>query len=171
MKRLFVFLLFLMLSFKFFAQSDIGYVFVIKIAPSWYGLVTFYQVFYDGKGFSESEILTKTQFIRQIQGKEKSWANPNKENLLKKYGIRNPGVIDSLWKLRFAVYPYKKENADTLGWTENFQNPFVPKPAQKQILAQMGMDTVFYTIFGENLFNLLKAMNDPRWIAQYKNAQ
>ncbi len=175
-----------------YAQANNGYVFVVKIAPSWRGLVTYYEAFYNGRSFSETKALTKRQFVLRAAGLERSLANPQAENLWYKYGIDlpvdrynkakiknnymvnqgfpTPPVVDSLWKLRFAVYPYKTESLDTLGWTGNFKNPYVPTHAQKVILARMGMDTTFYTIFGDNLFHLLKAMQDPQWIAKYKNA-
>ncbi len=184
MKRLFTFIV---LSFGLIitslGQSSTGYVFVVKIASSWDGLITFYETFYDGRRFSETVPLTKDQFCLRIRGHEKSMANPDHQDLLALYGIEDTcqidalgrvathGIIDSLWKLRYAVYPYHIESPDTLGWTGNIQNPYVPTPAQKRILAQMGMDTVFYTIFGDNLFHLLKAMEDPQWVANYKNAQ
>ena len=184
MKRLISFLFwFFWLITLSYGQGNVGYVYVVKIAPSWNGPTTFYEAFYDGRRFSESSALTIDQFCLRIRGHEKSLANPEHQDLLKTYGISdtcqidvlgrvaNHGIIDSLWKLRFAVYPYKRNSADTLGWTGNFQNPFVPTHAQKKILAQMGMDTVFYTIFGDNLFHLLKAMENPQWVENYKNAK
>ncbi len=184
MKRLFIFLILCFgLITGILAQTDIGYVFVVKIAPSWNGVVTYYEAFYDGKRFSESTNLTKDEFALRLLGREKSLANYQEENLFTRYGIADScrvdalgrvvgyGIIDSLWKLRFAVYPYRIDSPDTLGWTGNRKNPYVPTSAQKRILARMGMDTVFYTIFGDNLFHLLHAMENPQWVANYKNAQ
>ncbi len=184
MKRLVTFLVILFWLIKILsAQSSTGYVFVVKIAPSYNGVVTYYEAFFDGRRFSETEPLSKQQFVRRVVGKERSLANPDTLDLCDKYGIKNRckvdvfgnaaryGILDSLWKLRYAVYPYHVESSDTLGWTGNIKNPYVPTHAQKRILAQMGMDTTFYTIFGDNLFRLLKAMEDPQWIANYKNAR
>ncbi len=76
--------------------------------------------------------------------------------------------LDSLWKLRYYTYPYKKNDSDTLGWTMNKANPWIPNSEQMKLLASYGMDTVSFIIFGEGLFKLLKDMNDPQWVAKYK---
>ncbi len=156
-----------------FAQhpNQVGYMFGVKIAPSWTGLVTYYETFFDGEKFSETNILDHDQFILKIAGKEYSEANPNGIDLFKKYQIPDSTIIDSLWKLRFAVYPYQTNSPDTLGWTQNFANPYVPTHKQKQILASLGMDTTLYTIFGNDLFHLLKLMCNPQWKNMYKNAK
>ena len=178
-------IIFLLILTKIYSQSDVGYVFGVKIAPTWNGVVTYFETFYNGHSFSETTVLSKDDFVLRTCGYEYSPANPDTVNLYVKYKIEQGpvvkytyqpvimsyGILDSLWKLRFAVYPYQVNSPDTIGWTNNFSNPYVPTHKQKQILAQLGMDTVQYIIFGDNFFNLLRVMQDKNWVNHYKNAK
>ncbi len=179
MKRFAVFLI-LFISIKNLGNAQVyqnfgepvkHYVFGVRINTTWSSAVTFFSALYNGKKLSDVTVLPKDDFIREIMGLESSPANPDTINLFKKYDIVNPTVIDSLWKLRYAVYPFERHDADTLGWTNNFQNPYLPTSKQKRILYNLGMDTTFYVIYGDNFFALLKAMNNPAWIKNYKNAK
>ncbi len=179
MKRFVVFLI-LFISTKSLTFSQVyqtfgtpvkKYVFGVRINTSWSSTVTFFRALENGKKLTDVTILPKDDFIREIMGLETSPANPDTINLFKKYDIVNPTVIDSLWKLKYAVYPFARRDADTLGWTNNFQNPYLPTSKQKRILYNLGMDTLTYVIYGDKFFALLKAMNNPAWIKNYKNAK
>ena len=178
MKRITLFIIIVSLAVISQAQvsqfgGDIhqGYVLGVRIYTSWSSPVVFFEAYYDGKNLKDITVLPKNVFINKIMGRTKSPANPNNENLFAVYNIENPRVIDSLWKLRYAVYPFATMSRDTLGWTGNFKNPYVPTHSQKQILYSVGMDSSFYVIFGENFFKLLQLMNDPNWVERYKNAR
>ncbi len=79
-------------------------------------------------------------------------------------------TINNLWKLRFAVYPFASGSLDTVGWTNNFENDYMPKPEQLEILKTYGLEQINGFIWGENLFRLLKDIRNPSWIEDYKNA-
>ena len=77
--------------------------------------------------------------------------------------------LGNLWKLRYAVYPFYTRG-DTLGWTKNFKNPYMPKAAQMKILKQYGVKTINGFIYGEDFFKLLKDMFTKEWVMNYTNA-
>ncbi len=158
--------------YKFGRKVQPGYVFGVRIAPGWSSVTTFFEGYYNGYNLSDVMILNKNDLILKMFGREKSLANPDHKNLFVQYKIKNIGVIDSLWKLRYAVYPFRLLNStDTLGWSNNLQNPFIPSPKQNQILYNLGMDTNFYVILGDNFLHLLSLMCDPNWVKSYKNAK
>ncbi len=76
-----------------------------------------------------------------------------------------------LWKLRYASYPYMSSASDTTGWTMNYANPYMPTKAQMQILKGYGLETINGYIYGENLFRLLKDIQNKQWVEAYKQAQ
>ena len=105
--------------------------------------------------------LTKSSFIRQATGHEKSRANPNKIDFFKEYNI-NYKVLDNIWKLRYDQNPYTKEQ----GWGTKLG---VPSKAQYGMLNQFDVYKLRDYIFGDKLWLFLQKMNDPAWIGQYHN--
>ncbi|MBN2891724.1 MAG: hypothetical protein JXL97_07645 [Bacteroidales bacterium] len=79
-------------------------------------------------------------------------------------------LINNLWKLRYAIYPFMSGSEDTLGWTMNFENTYMPRPEQMQILEGYGLDKINGYVWGDNLFRLFKDMQDPNWVETYKKA-
>ncbi len=79
--------------------------------------------------------------------------------------------INDLWKLRYSIYPYANQGSDSLGYTMNKDNKFMPTDAQMQILSQYGITEINQYIWGDNLFKLLADMRKPEWVEAYKNAQ
>jgi hypothetical protein len=53
----------------------------------------------------------------------------------------------------------------------NFDNEFMPTNAQMNILKGYGLQTINGYIYGENLFRLLKDIQNKQWIERYKAAQ
>ena len=78
-------------------------------------------------------------------------------------------IIGDLWKLRFAKYPYGGA-LDTMGWTQNFDNLYMPRPEQMNILKGYGIERIDDYIWGDNLFRLLKDIRNPVWIQTYSEA-
>lgn len=78
-------------------------------------------------------------------------------------------AVSDLWKLRFAMFPYAGSE-DTIGWTMNFENTYMPRPEQMEILQGYGLQRINDYIWGDNLFRLLKDMQDPNWVEEYKLA-
>ena len=78
-------------------------------------------------------------------------------------------LIGNLWKLRFAKYPYGG-TLDTMGWTNNFDNKYMPRPEQMDILRGYGIDRIDDYIWGDNFFRLLKDCRNPAWRQAYSEA-
>ncbi len=79
-------------------------------------------------------------------------------------------TVNNLWKLRYAIYPFSTTSEDTLGWTGNRSNSYMPKPEQMEILEGYGLERINGFIYGEDFFRLLKDIRKPDWIEDYKNA-
>jgi hypothetical protein len=128
----------------------------------------------------ESQPLTRPNFIRQVQGRAFSQANPHGENLFRKYGVSqclntvdSTGfvtdclVLDELWKLRFWEFPLQVEQGQhaITGWAAH---KLRPDDRQLLLLKGYGMGYMLDLVIGENLFKLLKDMGDEEWVANYR---
>ena len=129
----------------------------------------------------ESQPLTRPNFIRQVQGRAFSLANPDGENLFRKYGVKqclntvdSTGfvtdclVLDDLWKLRFWEFPLKVEQGQhaITGWAG-----MKLRPDDRQLLLLQGYGMKYMTdlAIGENMFRLLKDMGDEEWVQNYRS--
>ena len=134
----------------------------------------------DDTNVVESQPLTRANFIRQVQGRAFSQANPDGENLFRKYGVKqclntvdSAGfvtdclVLDDLWKLRFWEFPLKVEQGQhaVTGWAAN---KLRPDDRQLLLLKGYGMRYMLDLAIGENMFRLLKDMGDEEWVANYR---
>lgn len=117
----------------------------------------------DGK--VEVTFLNFDAFIRQFSGHEESRANPDRINYMEEYGISQES-ISKLWKLRYAIYPFGDSKEP--GWGRDCG---VPTDGQMQILKQYGVEFVGDAIYGDNLFKLLKDMENPSWVSQYQQTK
>jgi hypothetical protein len=117
--------------------------------------------------------LTKEQFLNQIAGLQKSKANSKLNNLFKKYGIRDTLLIDQLWKLRYSEWPYENTSGRPIekGWSVNPKSESMPSEGQMEMLKEFGFIRITDYIYGENLFKLLKKLEDPDWITKYKQKE
>ena len=131
----------------------------------------------------ESQPLARENFIRQVQGRTFSKANPDAEDLFRKYGVRqctlpedsaalgfltDCSTLDELWKLRFWEYPLQVQQGQNarVGWAGN---PLRPDDRQLLLLSGYGMRYMQDLVIGENMFRLLRDMGDPEWVANYRN--
>lgn len=154
--------------------------FAVRLVPTNNGVGLYYVIKINNNKITEATFLTKEEFIKQISGEMPSKANPTKENLFDKYKIKTEGwyrktktanlyrvtnvkSIDNLWKLRYASYPFHNLSGriDTLGWTNNFSNPFMPTVEQLSVLKQFGLKHINDFLYGENLFCCLKKQKTP----------
>jgi len=110
--------------------------------------------------------LTKTDWILQAAGKQKSLANTDTTNYFKKYLIRWQ-TVDQLWKLRYSEFPYRKKT-DRLGWA---RKKYAPSEAQVKILQKYGVKYITDYFYGENAFKLLKDIQGGEWVTNYESAQ
>jgi hypothetical protein len=110
----------------------------------------------------EMLFLTKDAFIRQVSGNETSRANPNKINFFLEHQI-DPKILNELWRLKHDVFPYGKN--EQIGWGTKLG---VPSEAQFELLKEFGLNKMSDYVYGENLWRLLKKINDPLWTGTYQ---
>ncbi len=127
-----------------------------------------------------AESISREQFVLQAQGIVPSKANPDGENFFLRYdvrscmdpedstaGVRNCGVFDDLWKLRFWEYPFHPRDGQHpgLGWSENRA---APSARQMLLLSDYGILYLTGMARGENAFRLLRDVGDPEWVENYR---
>ena len=128
-----------------------------------------------------AEVVSESRFINTALGHWPHPVNNKREDYFLKYDIdscfllRNESnkivgyyapIFDYLWKIRFYEHPYQY---DQMGWS---QGQYKPSAAQSQYLRETyGLDN-FLTdyIYGDSLFKLLKDVQSPGWVSQYKTA-
>jgi len=108
--------------------------------------------------------LNKRDFMLQAAGLQASLANPDTVDLFKRYNISNYYVVDSLWKLKYAEYPFLGQRQTEKGWANK---DFSPSPGQFKILKHFGIEKAMDFCYGDNAFFLMRALQDPAWIARY----
>lgn len=140
--------------------------FAISLQPNYQGLITYAIVEVNDKGEIVNRIfMGLVNWLHQIIGIQQSIANPEGRNLLKEAGIEGPDVVGELWKLRYSESPYHGSTNEK-GWAAN---PRMPSDGQMLMLKKFGITNINDYVYGQNLLNLLKAMEDPSWIAEYQN--
>ncbi len=194
MKKTFFTIVFIIFSMSVFSQTDFGtddsknyYTFGVRIIPNGASVGQFYMIYAPNNKIQDTYPISKDDFIRGLIGDKyyRTKANPNKENLLAKNGINSWETINNLWKLRYFKYPYCVDcdslsanyqvdstgnPPEFMGWTNNSSNPYMPAPGQMDILKNYGLPTINEYIYGDNLFRLLKDMEDNSWISTYRQA-
>ncbi len=131
----------------------------------------------------EARPITRGQFVMQAQGAAPSKANPEGINLFRKHGVKgcllpaelddgrrtvpDCGVFDELWKLRFWEYPFKQREGHQpgLGWAEARTQP---SERQQLLLCGYGLCSLTQIACGEDLFRLLRDVEDPEWVDNYR---
>jgi len=140
--------------------------FGLSLQPNYDGLVTFAIIEINAKGEVVNRVfLGRQNWMHQIVGMQQSVANPEGKNLLKEAGIKGPEVMDDVWRLRYSESPYDSTPVDK-GWAAK---PRMPSDGQMQMLQKFGVKTINDYFYGQNLYNLLKAMDDPGWVSEYQN--
>ncbi|HRO39340.1 MAG TPA: hypothetical protein PLV70_09230 [Flavobacteriales bacterium] len=130
----------------------------------------------------ESRPLTRANFIRQAQGRAFSPANPDAEDLFRKFRVEactlppdsaamgfltDCSTLDDLWKLRYWEYPQKLDAGQRAakGWSEK---PLSPSPRQMEMLNCYGLQYTTGLIIGAEVFHLLHDMGNSQWVNQYR---
>lgn len=133
----------------------------------------------DGKIIS-SEPVRKQRFMYTAMGHWPGYVNLKRENLLFKNDVDSSFLVedeygkivdyycpifDSLWKVRFFEHPTVY---DAYGWSHGRY-----RPSQKQLeyLAnEYGIQNLLTEyIYGENLYKLLRDMQNTSWIINYSS--
>lgn len=161
-------------------QSVKTYHYAIGVIPSANSQLLSYAILteIDGK-IVGSQIIREQSFMYSIMGYWPNKANPNKENLLEKYGVDSCYLyknysnkisgfyakpISEMWKLRYNQHPilYDVES----GWS---QEKYKPSPAQSKFLYKnYGVGNIKTDYFyGDSLFKILKDVQDPAWRVTY----
>jgi len=140
------------------------------LLPGSSSLVRYYEVHFNYNGTIKYTQLTMDSFMNRCAGRERSMANPTKANFFETYGIKDPNIVGQLWKLRYMEYPYKRQDNDTLGWSNNVEYPEMPSQEQLAMLKQYGITRVQDLCYGHNMFMLFKDMSNNQWIARYKGS-
>lgn len=164
-------------------QSPPTQEFALSLSPSSDGqLFCLFLVKVKGEQVVESKPITRDSFIKQAQGRTFSPANPEAEDLFRKYDVQactlppdsaamgfltNCSTLDNLWKLRYWEYPVHGEDDRRArkGWSEK---PLAPSPRQMDILAAYGLKFTNGLIVGQQLFKLLRDMGDKEWVNNYR---
>lgn len=140
--------------------------------PVSHSIVTIYQ----GKVHSIRH-LSRRDFILIATGAMQSPFNPESKNLLALQGIDRCGYridsvsqkvrtdcqcIDDLWRLRYNKHPLTNNGE---GWS---RGEGMPDASQMAMLQPFGIQKMHDLIYGDPLFALLRAVNDPQWVASYR---
>lgn len=137
-------------------------------------------------------IVSRNNWILQMRGLQKSKANTSENDLITEYEVGDcfwlldlanraydslnceaKNNIDDLWRLRYNRNPEYRQGKITSdlniigGWAAN---PFRPNRPQLQILQNYGIINITDFFFGENMFQLLKDIQDQSWLEKYKSA-
>lgn len=123
-----------------------------------FGIITVYP-----NGNKKIRYLSKINFFLQVAGKQESIANKERINYWKEKKI-NAKVVNKLWKLKYAEYPYERHE-DTEGWA---QLRYAPSRGQLEFLKKYGYTKdISDFIYGENCFQLLMDVQNPEWQYEY----
>ena len=168
------------------------YFFAIKLMPNLNGsLIQCAILKKDAKSSEDVIFLTTTSWIRQIAGFESSKANPERENLIKKYNIfeipsnvesignseiiyytvkKTESILNNLWRLKYSEYPYyRADKNNETGWAKHSDEKitWLPSESQMRILSSFGIENLSDFIIEENAFKLLKDVRDRDWQNRY----
>ncbi|MCO6481811.1 MAG: hypothetical protein J5I62_03350 [Flavobacteriales bacterium] len=181
--RLLLFLIALSLGMPAPAQALPVQEFALNLSPSMDGQLfcLFLVKMKDGQ-VAESRPISRESFIKQAQGRTFSPANPDAEDLFRKYGVKactlppdsaamgfltDCPTLDNLWKLRYWEYPLKTADGQRAmkGWSEK---PLAPSARQMGILGQYGLKYTNGLIVGPEMFRLLRDMGEKEWVNNYR---
>ncbi|MBO7596143.1 MAG: hypothetical protein J6T70_03770 [Bacteroidales bacterium] len=133
-------------------------------------LERFVEIHINPDGTLKYTYLTMDGFVNRAAGRERSAANSKGADYFANFGIKNPGIVGDLWKLRYTEYPYATQDKPEQGWSTNDSIPVLPSEAQMAILKKYGIFKISDYCYGLMAFMLLHDMEDPAWIEKYKNA-
>lgn len=187
MKKTLPFILFLFMSFSALAQyegeDDGGFTafgeepeevqrdflgFVLQ--PGFNGLVRFYEIHINDDSTMKYTQLTMDGFVNRAAGRERSKANPRREDLFHNFGVKDYNIVSRLWQLRYKEYPFYTRDKHEEGWSNNNECPEMPSQQQFMILRQFGIERLSSICYGDKCFMLLACMENPDWVTSYKGS-
>lgn len=181
MKRTIVFALIFIVCSSIQQQNLIRTVFGVKVSYQSTGsMVTIVAYLHNGRSLAHQKILSLRDFAFYASGEWPSIYNPNRINFFEENNV--PGgvytdsitqekipycfALDSLWKIRFRMYPFQGKNDK--GWS---QDAYFPSLKQKKYLFdRYGVDQIdIKYILDTSFWKLLRDVRDPTWISTYKS--
>ena len=156
-------------------------VFGVNIAIGANSQITTYVCYlYNGYSLNRKRIMDKKTFIKFVSGEWPSIYNPDRINFFEENGIpltlkteettlktyNDCSALDSLWKIRFATYPFQYGNE--MGWSNKL---FKPSPNQEIYLKERyninHIDGEYF--LDTNFWLLLSDVVNPDWVDNYKS--
>lgn len=155
-------------------------VFGVKISIGPNSQITSFVCYLDnGRVLTQQRLVDRETFVKFVSGYWPSVYNPERKNLFQEHGIycdvsmdsltrktaANCIPLDSLWKIRFACYPFRGNGE--LGWSNKYHKP---SPGQEVYLAEryhvQHIDGDYF--MDEHFWRLLHDVMDSNWVNSYK---
>lgn len=160
-------------------------VFGVRIAIGPNSAINQYACFILNNGvLTKKRMYDEKSFIKVISGEWPSIYNPERINYFDSMNI-NCGVLkdsvtlqeyhycqpfDSLWKLRFEIYPFRGYANDQIGWTSRLNKPTLKQ--EKYLYDRYNVSSIEEQFFVDtNFWRLMEDVQDPLWVASYKAMQ
>ena len=157
-------------------------VFGVRVSIGANSRICTYACFLDnGRVLTKKRVVDKQTFIKIVSGEWPSIYNPKRINYFEEFHVDGCGILkdsitlksvgqcsplDSLWKIRFATYPFKHNTE--LGWSNKYHKP---SPRQEKYLYDRynvsHVDSDFF--LDTNFWRLLQDVGDSSWIKNYKS--
>ena len=143
-------------------------------------ITSFVCFLYNGRVLTQKKIMDKETFVKIVSGIWPSIYNPKRIDFFKEHDIDCAMVtdsitekkvvgclpMDSLWKIRFATYPF--QNGSEMGWSNKY---YKPSPNQEKYLCERyaisHIDGDYF--LDTNFWKLMKDVIDVSWIENYKS--
>ena len=135
---------------------------------------------YNGYSLNKKRIVDKKTFINFVSGEWPSIYNPDRIDYFEKNNVslttktecytlkeyKDCVALDSLWKIRFATYPFIYSNE--IGWSNKLHKPSVNQEIYlKERYNINHIDGEYF--LDSNFWLLLNDVTDPDWIINYKS--
>ncbi|MBL7946593.1 MAG: hypothetical protein JNN32_11070 [Flavobacteriales bacterium] len=131
----------------------------------------------------ESTVISEKAFILQAAGLENSRANPLGIDLFEQYAIAECEAhrdslsgdyayrcspLNDLWRLRYGG---ATSNTSSTGWAQDLNAPGIRQQIILQAYRSPHEDHWLGPYFGAKAFALLKDIQDPTWVATYRDGR
>ncbi|MEE3447150.1 MAG: hypothetical protein VZQ51_00895 [Bacteroidales bacterium] len=140
------------------------------LLPGSNDLVRFYEIHINDDSTMKYTQLSMDGFVNRAAGRERSSANPSKDDFFRNFGVKDYNIVSKLWMLRYKEYPYFTQVQHEPGWSNNDEYPELPSPQQFAILKQFGIERLSSICYGDKCFMLLACMENPEWVNRYKGS-
>ena len=162
-------------------MNSVRPVFGVKISIGANSEITSYVCYlYNGRVLTQKRIVDKITFVKWVSGYWPSIYNQQRKNFFEENNIdcsliddsENKAKVigcvpmDSLWKIRFSLYPFRHNTE--LGWSNKYHKP---SPGQEKYLSERyGIQHIDGDYFLDtNFWKLMQDVTDSTWIANYKS--